>query len=296
MTLDQLRIFLAVAEREHITNAAAALHLSQSAVSAAIAALEERHALRLFDRVGRRVVLTNAGRLFMVEARAVMKRVQQAEQLLSDLAGLRRGSLRLAASQTVASYWLPGLMAAFRATYPGFELNLTMGNSQDVTRLVGEAIADLGFVEGGVDDPRLSVIPVPGDTLALAAAPSHPWVLDPPGSAPDMRAGPWVIREEGSGTRAILETVLAARGLTLKEVEVALELPSNEAVLAAVEAGAGVAILSALVLEGSFAAGRTVQIPFDMPPRRFRILYHRDRRLSLAERRFLDLIPDRRPG
>ncbi|WP_319824295.1 LysR family transcriptional regulator [Thalassovita sp.] len=290
MTLDQLRIFLAVAEREHFTRAATALNLSQSAVSAAIATLEDRHAVRLFDRVGRRVVLTTAGRVFMAEARAVLKRAQQAEQLLSDLAGLKQGQLRLAASQTVASYWLPGVMVAFRTAYPGFDLHLTTGNSAQIIRLVREAEVDLGFVEGEAEDPALIVTQVPGDELALATAPGHHWAHTPPETADDLRAGPWVIREEGSGTRAILEATLAAHGLRIQDVAVALELPSNEAVKAAVEAGAGATILSSLVLGAAFESGAAVRIPFDLAPRQFRILQHRERRLSLAERRFLDLI------
>lgn len=293
MTLDQLRIFLAVAEREHFTRAATALNLSQSAVSAAIATLEDRHAVRLFERVGRRVVLTTAGRVFMVEARAVLKRAQQAEQLLSDLAGLRRGQLRLAASQTVAGYWLPGFMVAFRNVYPGFDLHLTTGNTTEVIRLVRDAEVDLGFVEGEVDDPVLNVTLVPGDELALFTAPGHPWVNAPPKTAEELRTGPWVVREKGSGTRAILESALAAYGLSLQDVDVALELPSNEAVKTAVEAGAGATILSSLVMGGVFGAAKAVRIPFELAPRQFRMVHHRERRLSLAERRFLELISSR---
>ena len=107
MTLDQLRIFVAVAELEHVTQGARHLNLTQSATSAAIAALEARYATKLFDRVWRRIVLTQAGRLFLTEAKAVLGQASAAEKVLTDLAGLTRGSLALAASQTVANYWLP---------------------------------------------------------------------------------------------------------------------------------------------------------------------------------------------
>lgn len=290
MTLEQLRIFLAVAEREHITKAAAALNLTQSAVSAAIAALETRHAVNLFDRVGRRIVLTNAGRLFMVEARSVLKRAQQAERLLSDLAGLRKGQLRLAASQTVASYWLPKAMASFHAAYPGFDLELTTGNTAEITELVRDAVVDLGIVEGEANDPALSVRAIAGDNLALAVAPGHAWTASPPKTPEDLCSVPWVLREPGSGTRATFEAALAQHGLSLNQIDVALELPSNEAVRTAVEAGAGATILSTLVLDVSFDTGRAGRIPFDLSPRQFRVLYHRERRLSLAERRFLELV------
>src|SRR4051812_21868181 len=107
MTLEQLRIFLAVAEREHVTRAAEALNLTQSAVSAAVRALEERHGIALFHRVGRRIELSEAGRIFRNEAERVLARAQAAELVLSELGGARRGTLAVQASQTVASYWLP---------------------------------------------------------------------------------------------------------------------------------------------------------------------------------------------
>nr|MDA8248863.1 LysR family transcriptional regulator [Rhodospirillales bacterium] len=128
MTLEQLRVFVAVAERQHVTRAAEALHLAQSAVSAAVAALEARHGTKLFHRVGRGIELTEAGSLFLAEARAVLARAEAAELMLSELAGLRRGTLRVQASQTIASYWLPRHLVAFRRAHPGIDVRLSIGN------------------------------------------------------------------------------------------------------------------------------------------------------------------------
>lgn len=290
MTLEQLRIFVAVAEREHVTQAAAALNLTQSAVSAAVAALEQRHAVRLFDRVGRRIVLTQTGRLLLDEARAVLARAEQAERLLADLAGLRRGSLRLAASQTVANYWLPQRMQQFRAAYPEIALTLIADNTAEVARRVHDAGVDLGFVEGEITDPSLAVHSIPGDELALVVGPDHRWCHDPPRAAADLPASAWVLREPGSATRAALETLLAGAGLAFGDLASTLELPSNEAVRAAIEAGGGAAILSTLVVQHLLDTGRLIRLPFELPPRRFHILRHRERHLSVAEQRFLDLI------
>lgn len=288
MTLDQLRIFVAVAEREHVTRAAAALNLTQSATSAAISALEGRHAVRLFDRIGRRIVLTDAGRLFLDEARGLLARAEQAERLLGDLAGLKRGTLRLAASQTVANYWLPPLMQAFRAAHPGFALELVTGNTAEVATWVHAATVDLGFVEGAIDDPALSIRSLPGDELALVVAPGHHWEGHPPVTAADLQASAWVLREPGSGTRAAFESVLARSGLNLADLDIALELPSNEAVRAAVGAGGGASVLSMLVVKASLDAGLLVRVPFDLPARQFHVLHHKQRHLSLAERAFLN--------
>ena len=155
MTLEQLRVFVCVAECEHMTRAAQTLNLTQSATSAAIAALEERHGVKLFDRIGRRIALTGAGRAFLAEARAVLARAATAEQTLADLAGLKTGALALAASQTVGSYWLPRRIAAFHARYPGVAVALRIGNTDAVAEMTRAGEVDLGFVEGEVDDPAL---------------------------------------------------------------------------------------------------------------------------------------------
>src|SRR6516165_7024866 len=151
MTLEQLRIFEAVADREHVTRAAEALNLTQSAVSAAIAALEERHAVALFSRVGRRIELTHAGRLFLDEARAV----------------LERGALTVYASQTIASYWLPPRLVSFRRAHPRVTINLVARNTTEVARAVQDGAADLGLVEGRVDADDLVQQAVARDRLAL---------------------------------------------------------------------------------------------------------------------------------
>ena len=113
-TLERLRVFVAVAERQHVTRAAATLNLAQSAASAAIASLEEQHGAKLFHRVGRGIEPTEAGALFLVEARAVLARAQAAELILSEQNGLKRGTLAVQASQTIAGYWLPRHLVAFR--------------------------------------------------------------------------------------------------------------------------------------------------------------------------------------
>jgi len=294
MTLDQLRIFVAVAQREHVTRAAADLNLTQSAVSAAITALEARHATQLFDRIGRRIALTQAGRLFLIEARAVLARAAAAESALADLAGLKRGALALAASQTVGNYWLPPLMARFRAAYPGITLSLAIGNTETVAAMVQDGAADLGFVEGGVDGAPLDVTVVAEDELLLVAPPGAK-AAKKPLRADDVKAMRWVVRERGSGTRAILETAIATLGLTLGDLDVTLELPSNEAVQSAVEAGAGATVLSRLVVQDAIAAGTLTALNLKLPKRDFLALRHKDRTPSRAERALLALIDGSAP-
>ena len=203
MTLEQLRIFIAVAEQQHVTRAARELNLTQSATSAAIAALEARYGIKLFDRIGRGIVLTQTGRDFLDEARGVVARAKAAAQVLNDLAGLKRGSLNLAASQTVANYWLPPRLQAFHSAHPGIDLHVAIANTEQVAQAVHQGSADLGFVEGDIDDPALSVRKVDGDQLIVVVGVNHPWVGQNRITAKSLSATGWVLREKGSGTRAM---------------------------------------------------------------------------------------------
>jgi len=289
MTLEQLRIFVAVAEHEHVTQAARDLNLTQSATSAAIAALEGRYAIKLFDRIGRRIALTKAGRQFLIEARMVLQRARAAETVLADLAGLRRGALSLAASQTVGHYWLPRVMQRYRSQYPGISLSLALGNTETVAAMVHDGGADLGFIEGEIDDPVLTVRTVAEDRLLLVVAPGHPWAHKAPRSPEDFRTATWICRERGSGTRSILEAALPALGIAREDLRIGLELPSNEAVCTAVESGAGVTVISRLVAERALTAGFLIAIAVDLPTRNFYVLRHKECYVTTASSAFFDL-------
>jgi len=289
MTLEQLRIFVAVAERRHVTRAAEALRLTQSAVSAAVAALEARYGAKLFDRVGRGIELSAAGRAFLPEARAVLRQAEHAAQALDDLAGLRRGEVTIAASQTVAAYWLPARLARFAQAYPGVRLKLSVGNTSQAAQAVLAGEAGFAVVEGAVAEPALESAPVGGDHPGLYAAPDHP--LAGGSVTPSaLRAATWVLREPGSGTRAHAEAELAAAGLGVAELDVRLELPSNEAVIAAAIAGGALAAVSDLAAAPFVAAGRLARLSFPAPPRAFTRLTHRERPPSRAAAAFLELL------
>ena len=293
MTFEQLRIFVAVAEREHVTQAAHDLHLTQSAVSAAITALEGRYAIKLFDRIGRRIALTEAGRIFLEEARAILVRAADGEAVLADLVDFRRGELAIAASQTIGTYWIPRVIQAFTSTYPGIRVTLELGNTEFVAGRLREGAALIGFIEGPVDEPNLAVDRLFEDQLMLVTAPTNPWLATEGGMAERLRAARWVLREKGSGTRVALERILGHYGLSAADADVALELPSNETVRTAVEAGVGVTVLSRMAVGVALAAGTLVQVETPLPSRSFYALRHRERYFGRAAATFVDLV---RPG
>jgi len=289
VTLEQLRIFVAVAELEHMTRASQSLNLTQSATSAAIAALESRYATKLFNRIGRRIELTDAGRVFLVEARAVLARAAAAETVLSDFAGLSRGSLSLAASQTVGNYWLPPLIHRYQSLHSGIRLGLRIGNTEQVAAWVIEGIADLGLIEGNIDEPALAIQPIADDELVLVVGSRHPWAKRRSVAPRDLRGTRWVLRERGSGTRAIFEEALAKFALAAADLDVALELPSNEAVRSAVAAGAGATVISKLVVAALLKTRTLVALDLPLEKRHFSILRHKERYLTEAEREFYRL-------
>lgn len=290
MTLDQLRVFVAVARQGHVTRAAQSLNLTQSAVSAAIAALESRHGTQLFHRIGRGIQLTAEGEAFLPEAEAVLNRAAAAERSLTELSGLKRGALRLFASQTIAAYWLPPLLHRFHLRYPGLALDLRQGNTAEVAQAVAACDADMGFVEGVVDNPLLVAEPVASDDLVLVVGAHHPWAGQGRPGLVTLADFDWVLREPGSGTRQAMEAALAGLGLATGLLRVGLELPSNEAVCSAVAVGAGATVISRLAAAPRVALGELAILGSALATRDFCVLRPGDRRRGRAEQALLSLI------
>ncbi len=277
MTLEQLRVFISVAERGHVTEGARALNLAQSAASHAIAALEDRHDVLLFDRVGRRIVLTEAGAALLAQARRILAEVEHAERTLAEFGALERGALSLHASQTIAGYWLPRRLVAFRRAYPRIEIRLTIGNTAEVAEAVESGAAELGFVEGAIKSESLESLVVARDQLVLVVGPDHAWGDAETLKPADLLQGDWVLREVGSGTRSAFEQALRRLGIRPEKLRIAMELPSNEAVRAAVEAGLGATATSASVAASSLEAGLLRQARFKLPDREFHVLSQKNR-------------------
>jgi DNA-binding transcriptional LysR family regulator len=293
MTLDQLRIFVAVAERQHVTDAARALNLVQSAASHAIAALEARHETKLFNRVGRRVELTEAGRVLLAEARMILAQVDRAELALSEFGKLERGALLVQASQTIAGYWLPRHLVAFRRAYPRIDIRVAIANTAQVAEAVETGAAELGFVEGAVEIESLESLTVARDQPVLVVGPEHPWAHRATLAPDDLLDGDWVLREPGSGTRSEFERTISEFGIDPRRLRIAMELPSNEAVRAAIEAGLGATAISASVAAASIETGLLRCVPFPLPDREFHVLQRKRHRPSRAAEALLAAVMKR---
>lgn len=290
MTLEQLRIFLAVAEREHVTRAAEALSLTQSAVSGAINALESRHGVKLFHRVGRRIELTEAGRILIGQAQVILADVHAAEIAMADLSDIRRGTLTVFASQTIASYWLPRRLVEFNSRYPQIDLRTEVGNTAQCTQAIIAGTAELGFVEGSIDEPSVSIELIATDRLVIVVGAEHPWAQKPPTLPRDLGETGWVLREPGSGTRSSFEDALRDMQVDPDTLHIGLQLPSNEAVCAVVAASRLATAVSKTVAESGINAGRLVLVPFELPFRAFRLIRHRERHRTRASEEFRQIV------
>jgi DNA-binding transcriptional LysR family regulator len=288
-----LQIFVAVAEREHVTRAADALGLAPPSVSAVVAALEREFGTKLFHRVGRGIVVTEGGKLLLEEARALVNHADAVKLAMCEFAGLGRGRLAIKASQTIASHFLPPRLVDFHQAYPGIALAVFVGNSTEVVAAIIEGNVELGFIEGPgeeLQDPRIAIEMIARDDLVMVVNASHPWAIKETLAIDDLTAGKWVLRESGSGTRSAFVKALEALGVPYGNLNIAIELPSNEAVLTAVLAGAGATILSKRVCADAITAGMLKSLPVFIAARAFYAVQHGDRYRSRAVAALLEIL------
>ena len=258
LNLNALRAFAAVVERGGFTRAAAALRLSQPAVSKAVLGLEREVGMPLLERGPRAVRATEAGAALYERARELFAVERSAEDELRMLRGLEGGALRVGASTTVATYLLPPLLGTFQARHPGVALHVTSGNTRAVARALLGRRLDVALVEGPVDDARFAAEPWRDDELVLIAPPDHPLAgTRRPVSLAALAQAPYVSRERGSGTRAVAEAAFAAHGI---HPRVVLTLDSTEAVKQAVAAGLGLSAVSRAAAADQLALERVREV------------------------------------
>ncbi len=251
--LQHLRVFCAVIEHGGFSRAAKSLHISQPAISKTVRELEVHVGLPLLERGSRNVRPTEAGRALHDRARAIFVLEREAGEEMQAQKGLERGTLRIGASTTIATYWLPPMLAAFAQSHPGVMLHLTSANTRDIARLLLEYELDVALVEGPVEHPRLQSSLWHDDELVLVSAPSHPLAARKRLGKNDLQNVDMVVREPGSGTRAVTETALREAGIHWRAV---LEAGSTEAIKQTVAAGLGVAVVSRVAALDQIALGR----------------------------------------
>ena len=285
-SLRQLEVFLATARHENVTRAAADLAMSQSAASGSLRELEEQFDVRLFDRVGKRLQLSELGRQLRPQAETVLAQARAFEQ---SLAGEQvMGRLRVGATMTIGNYLAVVMIADFRSRYPAAEIALSVANTETIAEQVASFELDMGMIEGEFHHPDLETLHWRQDELVVFAAPDHPLASSSGLDDKALLSLPWILRERGSGTRQTFDR--AMHGL-LPDLAISMELQHTEAIKRAVEAGLGVGCLSRISLLEAFKRGSLV--PLQVPGRDFsRELYlitHRKKFQGAALKHWLQL-------
>ncbi len=257
MNLYRLRIFLAVARRLSYSRAAEDLFISQPAVSRHVAVLEKELGVQLLGQSGNRVFLTETGRVVYGYAQRLFDVEDELSRALTEMANLGGGHLRLGASSTPGVYLLPPAVAAFEERYPGVEVSLLVANSRDVEAMVLQGELDLGF-SGATFRSGLQTLPYARDRLVFVVSPSHPLATDGSVSIEQLLSERFLLREAGSGTRAVLEEEVGRLGLRFDRV---MELAGCEAVKRGAMAGIGVAAVSAYSVEMEIRYGLLKALP-----------------------------------
>lgn len=281
ITLRQLEVFTEVLKSGSTTQASVMLSLSQSAVSAALTDLEGQLGVQLFDRVGKRLVVNEHGRLLYPRALALLEQTVEIEQLFRE----DNGAIRVYASSTIGNYILPAVIARYRQDFPDLPLELSVGNSQDVINAVLDFRVDIGLIEGPCHSTEIISEPWLEDELVVFAAPTSPLVQGPV-TLTQLAAAPWILRERGSGTREIVDYLLLSH---LPRFQMAMELGNSEAIKHAVRHGLGISCLSRRVIEEQLESGKLVEVPVPLPGlnRTLWRIHHRQKHLSNALQRFL---------
>lgn len=289
-SLRQFEVFLAVAKAGSFRAAAEAMHLSQPALSQHVAEMERELGTRLFDRLGRKIALTEAGRILEEHALRLFASLASAREAVADLSGLKRGSLVIGASTTPGIYVLPGIIAAFREKYPGVAMSLRIDNSALIEEQIRGNEVDLGVVGGhalrlGEECVAAGLL----DELVLIVPPRHPWAGRQEIQPAQLRDQRLLIREEGSATRQLTERALQQAG---GAITASMELGHTEAIKQGVMVGLGVAFVSIHAIRGELAAGRlrALRLRGVRIRRHFHIIHNEARTLSASARTFIDLL------
>ena len=290
LTLRQFEIFCAVAQSGTTVAAAEAVALSQSATSAALQQLEQSLGVQLFERVGKRLVLNDAGRALLPQALSVLEQARSIEQAFSARTANMPVRLRVAASTTIGTYALPEVLARLARTHPLVRVDLQIANTQEVGDAVLAMEVDMGLIEGSSHWQGLEVEPWLRDELVIVASPQDPLTeqaRSKPLGVAALRKAAWLLREAGSGTREMVEHALLPH---LHQLPAAATLGSSEAIARCVEQGLGISCLSRVLVQSQLQTQALEILPTTLPRmwRHFSLVQREGKRRSPALQAFVD--------
>lgn len=283
-----LEIFLSVAKHLNYTRAGEEVNLSQPSVSVRIRQLESELGIKLFEQLGKRIALTDAGEMLVPHARRVIAAIADAKQSIDELQGLERGSLRIGASTTPGMYLVPKVIAHFKERYPKIDIHLVIKDTRQIETDVINNDFDFGFVGGHLVGDEVAVLPWLTDELVLIAAPAHPLARKRSIKADTLKREKFIVRESGSATRAAILNHLEKSELRIAPI---MEMENPESVKKAVQSGLGIAFISRFAVETELKAKTLAAVRVsDLDIRReLKIVYRRDKHLGRAAQAFIEI-------
>lgn len=287
--MHQLRVFYHVAECLSFSRASEELHISQPAVSVQVRKLEEETGIELIEQIGKKLYLTEPGRLLKSYAEKIFVLEREAENMLNDFRGLDTGELVVAASSTLGTYYVPPLLAEFNQQFPKLEVTLRMGNTEWVEEQVAKNAVDMGIVGGELSHPSdFRLMPFLQDELVVIAAPDHP-LAGKTITSYDLAGMPFILREPGSNTRKLFRAAMTEREIP---IHVIMDLESTEAIKRLVSSGVGLGVDSKLTLEWELACGRlaVLHVTDLRLTRQFAMVWHKDKKPNRAAQMFTDFV------
>ena len=277
----RLQVFHTVARLLSFTKAAETLHMTQPAVTFQVRQLEEYFNTRLFDRTHNRISLTEAGNRVYQYADRIFELYAEMENSVREMTGEIRGALTIGASTTVAEYMLPSLLGDFKDKYPDVNIHLKVSNSEGIVAMVENNTIDLGVVEASVSNRNLVVEVCKHDHLVAIVPPNHELAGRRSITIAKLLEYPFICREEGSGTREVISEYLGSMNACDKDLTIAMELGSPEAVKGAVEAGMGISVVSGATIQKELKLDTLVAIPLDPPLKRPYSFVHQKQKFRL---------------
>lgn len=242
-------VFKEVAETKNITLSAKKLHMSQPSISLQIQNLENQYGARFFDRTNKGVTLTKEGQIFYAHVRSVLDLLANAKEQISALAKDQRGLIYLGATLTIGEYILPNILAFLYKTHPDVDFKVKIANTEQISQDVLEKKIHIGLIEGPVPRHKdLNVESFWEDELVVVIPYFHPWASRNSITLAELPHERLVTREDGSGTRKVMENALKERGLDPEQLNVTMELGSTQAIKQLVSAGLGITIISSLTV------------------------------------------------
>ncbi len=287
-TLHQLKVFEATARHGSFTRAAEELFITQPTVSSQIKQLTKVIGLPLFEQLGKRLYLTDAGQELLKTCQDIFERLENFEMKVADLKGTKQGQLRLGVI-TTAKYFIPRILGSFCQQYPGIEVSLKVTNHQQIQRRMLENEDDLYIASNPPEGIDLSTQPFLDNPLVVIALKTHPLAGKKKISIHDLEGEPFIMREQGSGTRKAVQNLFDKHDIS---VHVRLELGSNEAIKQAIAGGLGISVLSqhTLISEGIDSELTVLDVEHFPIQRRWYVAYLGGKQLSVISKAFLDYL------